>query len=151
MGKFHKKFPGDSQATNIQEMGIHLHQQCYYMMSTSADLELLRSLKFFQINLNLCKNANENAKQCMIDKSIDMALLQNAHCGKGGKLTNFHKTWPALSSSNSKAHAVGQKVALVYSHSYSGTNCAFFTVMDMALRMRTLIPISSSPWTNSNN
>lgn len=57
-------------------------------MSTSPDL---LQLGILQINLNHCSTANDNAKQYMIDNSVDIALLQGAHCGKGDILTSFPK------------------------------------------------------------
>lgn len=49
----------------------------------------LGTLDFLQINLNHCRAANPEAIRYMEENSVDLALLQDVHCGGDGDLTNF--------------------------------------------------------------
>lgn len=124
-------------------------------MSPTSDLPPLGKVKLLQINLNHCTTANDNAKNYIIENFIDIALLQDAPCNKEGTLTRFSKNKPSFPSINNKAHVVVGNVELVYSHHYTGSNCAFMTIM--AKEVTILIgnsydPLltSRSPWTNGN-
>lgn len=51
-------------------------------MSTSPNFPPLSYIKLPQINLKYFKTANKNAKKCLLDNSIETALLKDAYFGK---------------------------------------------------------------------
>lgn len=92
-------------------------------------------LKILQVNLNHCRAANEALRDYMINHQIDVALLQDAHCGSDGTLSVIPINCAIFPSKDRSAHLVLQSKALGYSHLFTGHNCAFITIMAKEVKL----------------
>lgn len=97
--------------------------------SSPLSLIFIGQLKFLQSNLSHSTAANGNANQYMIDKDIDIFLLQHAHSNREGTLSIFSKNCKIFPSKHNSAYvAVRDTNFVIIHHQITGVNSVFISV-----------------------